>query len=75
MGSKGALRARALVKPADQRLLDIFLLAQGWLCVYKKGEESLKTHDISRLPQSLHLQPGQLAVLFALFSIFLCMHP
>lgn len=73
MGSKGVLRARALVKPADQRLLDIFLLAQGWLCVYKK--RSLKIHDISRLPQSLHLQPGQLAVLFALFSIFLCVHP
>lgn len=28
--------------PADQRLLDTFLLAQGWLCVYKKGEKGLK---------------------------------
>ena len=42
MGSRGALRACSVDLPADQRLLDTFLLAQGWLCVYKKGNKGLK---------------------------------
>lgn len=33
----------------DQRLLDTLLLAQGWLCVYRKGDKGFKTHEILRL--------------------------
>lgn len=41
-GFREALRACSVDVPADQRLLDAFLLAQGWLCMYKEWAKGLK---------------------------------
>lgn len=47
--ARGALRACSVDALVDQRLLDALLLAQGWLCVYKKGDKGFKKHEVLRL--------------------------
>lgn len=48
-----AWRACSENVPADQRLLDISLLAWGWLCVYKKEDKGLEKFKFQDLVLTL----------------------